>query len=133
MVHGLAFANAVLRKTAYHIKRCSHYISGDDSNWFYQDKQFICLNYVKSTAIAISGLTSEIVPPTPVRKVRGRKTQQESATVEEVLTRKGLTLPMCYPPPVDKVKDWPIMMSDRPTDQIKVHSTHNTEATTDNK
>ena len=62
-IHGAAFANIVLRKVSQDALKSCYYVSAvDDKDSLYADKQFVSLNYVESTAVAINALDRDGYP-----------------------------------------------------------------------
>jgi len=67
LLHGLAFANMTLRHTKYDAKKRHFYVSPAD-NSFNPSRQFVCLNYVCSTKLALSVLNEDNLPIVKQRK-----------------------------------------------------------------
>eukprot|EP01034_Spumella_vulgaris_P021769 gene21769-27829_t len=72
ILHGCPFANITLRRATQDAKRGGHhYVDMNDSQTYVGDKQFISLNYVDSTAVALSALDQHSLPvmnPSQVRR-----------------------------------------------------------------
>jgi len=62
LLNNLPFASAVLRKPTFDKSRHHNFISGEDKDSYYPHKQFVSLNYIDSTAIAISALDEQSFP-----------------------------------------------------------------------
>ncbi len=62
VIHGLAFANLVLRKPTDNKDTKHSSISADDMQSYYADKQFIPLHYVCSTAVAVNAFDVDDMP-----------------------------------------------------------------------
>ena len=101
LVHGLPFVNAVLREPEFQALRNTHYITTDDSKHFFNNKQFICANYIKSTAIATSGLYYDVDNYPNLLK----------------------PLPMRFPKPVDSVNCYPTLIAEnvKPDQLTRLH------------
>jgi hypothetical protein len=67
LLFGLAFGSMTLRHTSYDARRRHHYVSLD-SNSFNEARQFVCLNYVCSTKLALSVLNKDHLPIVKRRK-----------------------------------------------------------------
>ena len=72
ILNGCAFANVMLRKVVEDPRRGNHcYVGMNDAQTYVADKHFVSLNYVDSTAVALSALDVEGLPimnPSQVRK-----------------------------------------------------------------
>jgi hypothetical protein len=66
-LHGLAFANMAIRNSTYDRLKRHHYIT-PNSNSFNGERQFVCLNYVCSTKLAVSVLDVNNLPIVKQRK-----------------------------------------------------------------
>ncbi len=62
VLHGLAFANAVCRTVIRDNHRHHYYIGNDDSRSYKSSLQFVALNYVESTSIAVCAFDSTGLP-----------------------------------------------------------------------
>src|SRR5690606_35939194 len=62
ILHGAAFASVVLRKAVMN-KDTRHYmVSAVDTESYYADKQFVAVNYIDSTAIAVNAFDGNNLP-----------------------------------------------------------------------
>eukprot|EP01034_Spumella_vulgaris_P021783 gene21783-27849_t len=71
ILNGCAFANVMLRKPTMDKKRGHNYVGMNDDETYFGDKHFVSLNYVDSTAVALSALDENGYPvmnPNQVRK-----------------------------------------------------------------
>ncbi len=62
VLNGVAFANAVCRTPTMDVRRHHYFIGKDDISNYKHKKQFIALNYVESTAIAVCGFDNDKLP-----------------------------------------------------------------------
>ncbi len=113
LLHGLPFANTVLRRKAgvaisqglrtvptnYDANRDCWFLTPADSDYFHSHKQFISLTYVDATSYALSALN-----------------------IPDTITTIANIQPLKYPRPPDKVDKWPLIIYDGPsTDLSRVY------------
>lgn len=71
VVHGLAFANVTVRKALYSAKRRHHFIHSKDMAFQRDSQRFISVNYIDSTSIGVSAISS--LQLTPIQKKNMKK------------------------------------------------------------